>query len=136
MTVAEYAKNKGVSKQSVYDKLRRGTLSYEVKEGIKHIVESIEPTVTPSGSPAASKKLDKALKRLNKVKHKLEIAVNEVKYLNTLIASKDNEIETLRNASGLLYAAINKNLLSAPTENDVIEIVEKPKKKRKKKNKK
>jgi len=130
MTVAEYAKHKGVSKQSVYDKLRRGTLSYEIKDGIKHIVETPAKSVEGVVAYGTDKKLKKTLKKLDKVKHKLALAVNEIEYLNSLLAAKDSEIDTLKRSSSLLYAAIENKLLAPPEE-----VVTVPVKKRKKKKK-
>ena len=129
MTVAEYAKKHGVSKQSIYDKLRRGTLSYELIDGIKHIIESIDRAVASVESPVSSKKFNKTLKKLNKAKHKLEIAVNEIQALNKLLLSKDSEIDTLKKTFGLMTVAIENKLLNAPGE----EIIVKAKKKKKRK---
>ena len=136
MTVAEYAKDHGVSKQSVYDKLRRGTLSYEVKDGIKHIVESVAPVVGAVAAPGIDKKLKRALKRLNKLKHKLEMAVNDIQGLQELIRSKDSEIDTLKKTFGLMTAAIENKLLAAPHETVIVNPVKSKKSKDKKKRKK
>ena len=129
MTVADYAKLKGISKQAVYEKLRRNTLSYELIDGIKHIVETLDTTVASVASPVSSKKFNKTLKKLNKAKHKLEIAVNEIQALHNLLHSKDSEIDTLKKTFGLMTVAIENKLLNAPGE----EIIVKAKKEKKRK---
>ena len=131
MNVAQYAKAKGVSKQSVYDKLRRGTLSYEIKDGIKHIIDSVAEVTASPVAEDRSKKLEKALKKLNKTKHKLDIALNSIEALETLLESKDSEIDTLKRTFGLMTTAIENRLVSP--EEDVIEAETTPKKKKKKK---
>ena len=136
MTIAEYAKSRGVSKQSVYERIKRGTLQYEVIDGVKHIIEAPESKgliETPVSTPVSKrcKKLEKTLKKLNRVKHELELAYKDVEHLHTLISAKDSELDSLRNTLGLLDTAISRNLLSAPVD-DVIEVpVTKKKKKRK-----
>ena len=137
MTVAEYAKYKGISKQAVYDKVRRGTLLSETVDGVKHILESVASPVVSVESSASSKKLKRALKRLNKCKHKLELASKEIQGLHELVQSKDSEIDTLKKTFGLMTVAIEKSLIAAPPEEIIVKAKkDKRREKKKRKNKK
>jgi len=141
MNVSEYAKSRGVSKQSVYDRLKRGTLQYEVINGVKNIIEpgdskgliqGASSTIESTFDKKLEKKLNKALKRLNKVEHKLALATNDVESLEKLLAAKDSEIETLKNTFGLMTLAIERKMI-APVEEVIEADLTKKKKKKKKK---
>lgn len=136
MNVAEYAKKHNVSKQSVYDKIKRGTLQTKTIQGIKHIV-SIPKVVSVENNDfnISKKKLEKTLKKLNKSNLKLEKVELKVEFLEKLIESKDKEILTLEKALSAF------TLLLDEKENNIkpsitYEAIEEKKDKKKKKNKK
>ena len=139
MTVAQYAKDHGVSKQSVYDKLRRGTLSYEVVDNIKHIVVSVAPDVVPGGfgsNLVPGDKLEKALKKLNKCKQKLLIERVKLKSMENVLAAKDAQIAALKVSMDFIESVVSKKLLVAPGEVIIDVPVKKYRNKKKKKKKK
>lgn len=51
LTVAEYAEKNGVSPQSVYKRVKRGTLKSIVKDGITYIPLNDEADTTPNDNP-------------------------------------------------------------------------------------
>ena len=135
MKVNEYAKSKGVSKQSVYDRLRRGTLQYEVRDGVKHIIESsgqgsLLDTIEDKTSPDCLKTIE----RLSKSKVKVKLFKQEIQALKDLLLAKDAEIDTLKKTFGLMTLAIEQKLIVKPEE--ITSEVVKKKKKGKKKGKK
>ena len=148
MTVKEYAKSKGVSVQSVYDKLKRSTLGFQVIDGVKHIVESDSDLmafndVVSTVKSKEDKELERAFKQLErarrkhlKFKHKYELATVKLKSMETLLASKDEEIATLKNSLNMIGGLVSKKLLQeTPVEEDVIDLVPSKKKQRKKRKK-
>ena len=97
MTVTEYAKKYNVSKQSVYDKLKRGTLPYKTIKGIKHIILNADIKESINIIETVSKKKHKrVLKKLNKSIQHIEILKEKVQGLEILLLSKDSEIDTLK----------------------------------------
>ena len=140
MTVKEYSTKRGVSIQSVYARLNRGTLEYEVIEGIRHIVDSTYKVkaLTPIDRDYVSKvekRLKKALKKGLKHKHKYLLAVNKLNSMDTLLQSKQSEIDSLKASLDLMRDV--KRLFS-PVEDTFIDadIKSKKKKSSKKKSKK
>lgn len=125
MTVKEYAANKGVSKQSVYDRIRRGTLQVEMIDGVKNIVgERSQGDLFAAIESGTDKKCRKALKRSRR---KVKLRKTELKGLRDLLQAKDSEIDTLKKSLGLVQAVIDSRLLK-PVSVDT-EIVKKKKKK-------
>ncbi len=145
MTVSEYAKKNGVSKQSIYDRIKRGTLLSETINGVKQIVESSsQPTLfkdsllpTETGClkklEKALHKLEKALKKADKFKQKLLIEQVQLRSMGQLVLSKDSEIDSLKKSLGLVQSVIDTRLLSAPDKSIIVDPL--PKKSRKKKKK-
>ena len=80
MTVSEYANAMGVSVQSVYKKINRGTLEAEEKDGVKYLKAPNQPQGQPDGEEACNqiikeykliiKELKKQIKALKKDKDK------------------------------------------------------------------
>lgn len=135
MTIAEYAKEKGVSKQSVYDRIRRGTLGYEIIDGVKHVIDAPAKVVPVENVDTANdKRLNKALEKLLRCKQRVKLLRAELKGMETLLLAKDSEIDTLKRTFGLMTIAIEGKLL--PTVSDTIEVENVSQKKKKKKKKK
>jgi len=129
MTVTEYAKKHNVSKQSVYDKLKRGTLPYKTIQGIKHIIlntdikESIN-SIDNIIETVSKKKYKRVLKKLNKSIQHIEILKEKVQGLEILLISKDSEIDTLKKSLSAFTIFLEKK--------EVKEIVHTVKSKKKK----
>ena len=141
VTVKEYAEEHGVSKQSVYDRINRGTLQIEMIDGVRHIIGS-RSQVKEVESPVigidreCQKALEKALKKHLKAKHRLDLATVQLKSMETLIESKDSEIESLKRSLHMADAVISKKLLLMDHGSEIIDIDEEiPTKKSKKKGK-
>ena len=111
MTVKEYAENRGVSKQSVYDRIRRGTLSVEIIDGVKHIIEGV-CIKTDELKQVDSKKCKRIKKALKRSKQKTKVCKIKLKGIRKLIQAKDNEIDTLKKSLGLVQAVIDSKLLT------------------------
>jgi len=129
MTVTEYAKKHNVSKQSVYDKLKRGTLPYKTIQGIKHIIlntdikESIN-SIDNIIETVSKNKYKRVLKKLNKSIQHIEILKEKVQGLEILLISKDSEIDTLKKSLSAFTIFLEKK--------EVKEIVHTVKSKKKK----
>ncbi len=141
MTVKEYALNRGVSKQSVYDRIRRGTLAVEMIDGVKNIIGSrsqddLFTAPLPDIDSSCQKKLEKALKKALKSKHRLDIERVKLRSMEKLLYSKDDEIATLKNALSVFSAVIDKQLFITDASNEIIEVQEEKKGKKKDKKKK
>jgi len=131
MTVTEYSKKHGVSKQSVYDKLKRGTLQYKTIQGVKHIIlnadikESIK-SIDNNIEIVSKKKHKRVLKKLNKSMQEIEILKEKIKGLKVLMISKDSEIDTLKKSLSAFSIFLEKK-----ERKEIVHTV-KPKKKKKK----
>jgi septal ring factor EnvC (AmiA/AmiB activator) len=131
MTVSEYAKSLNVSVQTVYKKIKRGVITTVKENNITYVVLEGEEGVT-------------------EVKSKVSESYNPmVKELLKIIKSKDKEIKRLTKALAKAQSEENQTLkevfselkslkmLSAPPEENVIDLEEiKERKKRSKKKKK
>jgi len=130
MTVTEYAKKYSVSKQSVYDKLKRGTLKYKTIQGVKHIIlnadikESIN-SVDSTIEMISKKKHKRILKKLNKSMQEVEILREKIKGFKILLISKDSEIDTLKKSLSAFTIFLEKKEIK-----EIVHTV-KPKKKKK-----
>lgn len=138
MTVKEYAIKHEVSKQSVYDRINRGTLQVEIIEGVKHVIESssqVKPlkSLVSNIDQKCSKSLEKALKKGLKSKHKLDLAMVQLNSMDILLKSKDNEIASLKKSLDFLDVVVSKKLLLMDKDHDVIDVEPTKKKKHKKK---
>lgn len=142
MTVNEYAEKKGVSVQSVYGKIKRGTLETRELDGVMHIIEPGTFNGIVSGDKShltdrlnkVSKKLQKERNKRLKAVHKRKLAEVQLNSIQLNIKSKDEEIATLKHVIEKYERMFGKNnlqLTAAPGEDHIIDI--KPKKKKKKK---
>lgn len=125
LTVKQYSDKNGVTVQSVYAKVKRGTLETVVKDGIKYVKHPLNDSI------------EKNLKCKKQKK--------EIKYLKSILKEKEKNIETLSKSlndySNVLNASLNN--LNLQIENkplnkikDDEEIIEADVKKNKKKSKK
>jgi hypothetical protein len=144
MTVNEYSRVNGISKQSVYDRLKRGTLQYKVIEGVKHIIhDNVDLTsqdkVETTFKDTCSRDLEKALKKLNKSRQVVKLLKQEAKFNERLVNSMQNEIDTLKKSLGAFDRLVNSKMMQIEmksNEIETIEIVETKEKKKKPKKKK
>ena len=132
MTVTEYAKKYNVSKQSVYDKLKRGTLQYTVNKGIKQIIlnDDLNSLNVKSKKPlktVAKKKYKKLLKLLNNKNNIIKSLNDTIENNVNLLDSKQSEIETLNKSLGALILLIEEK-----STKQIIHTVKPKTKKRKK----
>lgn len=123
MTVTEYAKKYNVSKQSVYDKLNRGTLEFKVIKGIKHII--LNDGIEIKKKKTCKKSLNK-IKALKKDNELLKLSVNS---LEKLLKSRDKEIVTLEKTLSVFTSLIDNKLLASPQKIEDISIKKSKKKK-------
>jgi len=144
MNVKEYAREKGVSVQSVYGRIKRGTLQTHIVNGATHVVEPNDLLNPLNGTmnhdcieelKKVSKKLDKEHRKRLKAIHRLELAEMQLKSMETMLEVKDKQIATLERSLDSYERLFGKGLLS---HNEVVEVVaeEVPSKKSKKKRKK
>lgn len=118
MTVTEYAKKYNVSKQSVYDKLKRGTLEYKTIQGIKHIILNAEikqsiNSVDNDIATSLKKKYKRALKKLNKSIQHIELLETKLESSEKLLISKDKQIITLEKSLALFTLVLETKSLAA-----------------------
>jgi len=132
MTVAKYAKKYNVSKQSIYDKLKRGTLQSKVINGVKHII-SIPKVVSIENhnETLGDNKFKKLLKKLNKSRLKIEKLELKIEFLDEIVKSKNNEITTLEKSLNAFTMVLDKKLLTPSIVYEAELEEKKPKKKNK-----
>lgn len=115
MTVAQYASKNKVSKQSVYDRLRRGTLSARLINGVKHIIEpdleTVKPDVDSSLAPDKKKLLVEVLKRLNKARQVIRLLKQRIESDIVLIKSLRSEIDTLKKSHNTLSLIVDSQII-------------------------
>jgi len=142
MTVNEYSKINGISKQSVYDRLKRGTLQFKVIDGVKHIIQdnvnlNNKDNSTSSLKKDCSKDLEKALKKLNKSKQLVKLLKQEAKFNEKLVNSMQNEIDTLKKSLGAFDRLVNSKMMEIEMKtNENIETIKAVKSKNKQQKKK
>lgn len=152
LSIKDYAEKRGISPQAVYQAVAKGTLKSIVDNGKKYIVAD---TTEVANLPAqvegiCTKKLEKTLKKLQKaeksnlkLKHKLELAVTQLKSSIKLAESQERELEVLQRGFKTLSTVVEKKLIEtvavaeeAEPEAEEAELEEaKPTKKKKKKKK-
>jgi predicted DNA-binding protein YlxM (UPF0122 family) len=132
LTVNEYAMEFKTSVQSVYQRIKRGSLNSVEENGIKYVVveeNSIKPTLNPSVE-SGFKEVFKIVERLQR---QIKGKDKEIKRLTKQLAKCNKKSEGVY----LSYIAELKHLqLKAPVniDEDIIEV--KPKKKKSKKKRK
>lgn len=126
MTVGEYAKDKGISVQAVYQRIKTNKLDTEIKDGVKYIINNEETknnidTNFLNDVKEENKELKKEIKSLNKQLKKLNKQLNK---------EKDNSIIVLKQ-----FISEVQRLEHKKNETIVDTIIEEPKKKKSKKKK-
>ena len=120
LTVNQYAANEGISVQSVYARIKRGTLNSIEENGIKYVL--LEDTSVKRKSADPLKQAFKIIKRQDK---QIKDLHKEIKRL-----TRKNEEQNK------FLIGKYENALPAPKQDDVVDVKIKPKKKDKKKRKK
>jgi excisionase family DNA binding protein len=153
-TVSEASKILRITKQTIYDKIKRNTIEWEVIEGIKYIIinkadskpksrhntaENIE-TTKQNLTKYESKYMTKLEEENREIKRKIAILEDEVRTLNQkLNTEKDKTTDILQQAfyelkqlKQVAYASTSKE------QEPIVEVQteEKPKKKKKARKKK
>ena len=116
ITVKQYAENEGISVQSVYAKIKRGSLNSVEENGTKYVVveeEAIKPKVENTLKGAF-----KIIKRLQKENKRLQAD------LRACSKGKDKVFKS--------YLKQYQKALTPPKQDDVVDIKIKKKKKKKK----
>jgi vacuolar-type H+-ATPase subunit I/STV1 len=135
LTPKQYAAQHQVSPQSVYARIKRGTLKTIIVDGVSYIAQPENTTVSQSTNEKSKpinpckeiKQLYKQqIKQLNKRVKQLE------KQLEKEESRKNENYEQLKDLFGLL---VNNNLIAPVSKTDIIdaEVQEHKKKKKKKK---
>ncbi len=117
ITIKRYAENEGISVQSVYAQIKRGSLKSIEENGIKYVLLE-----------------DKAIKP--KVENTLKEAFKIIKRLQKVIKAKDKEIKRLtkRNEEQNTFLISKyENALPTPNKDDIVDVKVKKKKTKKKK---
>jgi len=118
ITIKRYAENEGISVQSVYAQIKRGSLKSIEENGVKYVILE-----------------DKAIKP--KVENTLNEAFKIIKRLQKEIKAKDKEIKRLTKKNekqNKFLIAKYENALPKPKNDDVVDVkVKKSKKKKRKK---
>lgn len=136
LTVNEYAKEFKTSVQSVYQRIKRGSLNWVEENGIKYVVleeESIKPTLNPSVESGFKEafKMVKRLQKQNKAKDK------EIRRLTKKLekCGKGKEEVYLSYISELKQLQLEAPVSTYKDAEDIIDIKEEKKKKNKSKKK-
>ena len=118
LTIKHYAENEGISVQSVYAQIKRGSLKSVEENGTKYVLLEDE-TIKP------------------KVENTLKEAFKIIKRLQKEIKAKDKEIKRLTKKNekqNKFLIAKYENALPKPKNDDVVDVkVKKSKKKKRKK---
>ena len=117
MTIKQYAENEGISVQSVYAQIKRGSLKSIENNGIKYVVVEEE---------AIKLKVENVLKEAFKV----------IKRLQKEVQLKDKEIKRLTRKNekqNKFLISKYENALPKPRENDIVNVKIKKKRKKSKK---
>jgi len=120
ITIKRYAENEGISVQSVYQKIKRGSLKSVEENGIKYVI--LEDKGIKSKETDTLKEAFKIIKRLQK----------EIKI-------KDKEIKRLTKKNEAIFSSFLEKALMPPVPKDddvIVDVAPKKKKKTKKKGKK
>lgn len=132
-TVKEYAAKHSVSEQSVYQRIKRGTLECVVENGVKYILEGVERKKDAAVKNNDNTNSSKEIKKLYKA---------QIKLLKTRIKDLEQDLHYCRNNKDDNYArledlyklAVPTQIEYKRTDADVVDVDIKPKKKKKKKN--
>ena len=117
ITIKRYAENEGISVQSVYAQIKRGSLKSVEENGVKYVLLE-----------------DKDIKP--KVENTLKEAFKIIKRLQKEIKAKDKEIKRLTKKNekqNKFLISKYENALPKPKQDDVVDVAPVRKKKKKKK---
>ena len=115
ITIKRYAENEGISVQSVYAQIKRGSLKSVEENGVKYVLLE-----------------DKDIKP--KVENTLKEAFKIIKRLQKEIKAKDKEIKRLTKKNekqNKFLISKYENALPKPKQDDIVEVKVKKKKKQK-----
>lgn len=119
LTIKQYAENEGISVQSVYQKIKRGTLNSVEENGIKYVIT--EDSTVKRKEKDALKEVFKIIKRRDK----------EIKELRKQLSKCQGKKDKLFKE----YLGQYQTALTAPTKNDdIVEVKIKKSKKKKDRN--
>ena len=136
LTVSEYAIEFKTSVQSVYQRIKRGSLNWVEENGVKYVVldkESIKPTLNPN----VESEFKEVFKIVTRLQRQIKEKDKEIKRLTKQLAKSNKKSEKVY----LSYIAELKHLQLQPpvTQNkedeSIIEVKEKKKKSKKKRKK-
>ena len=119
ITIKRYAENEGISVQSVYAQIKRGSLKSVEENGVKYVLLE-DKTIKP------------------KVENTLKEAFKIIKRLQKEIKEKDKEIKRLTKKNekqNKFLISKYENALPKPKQDDIVEVKIKKKKSKKKKDK-
>lgn len=137
LTITQYAKQYNVSKQSVYDRIKRGTLKSTIQDGVKMIDTNDLQGISMSTN---NDKLDNQAMLVNEIKKGFKQLVKQQKQL---IKRQDKQIESLQKeisdiqaryykVTTLMFESKQKELTADIVDAKIINYKKKSKKKKKK----
>lgn len=133
ITIKQYAENEGISVQSVYAKIKRGSLNSVEENGIKYVVLD-EKGIKHSLNPNVENRFKEVFKIVKRLQKQIKLKDKEIKRLTKQLAKCNKKSEKVY----LSYIAELKQLqLKAPVniDEDIIDVKEKKKKSKKKRKK-
>jgi len=133
LTVNEYAEKFKTSVQSVYQRIKRGSLNSIEENGIKYVIVE-DNDVKPSLNPNVESEFKKVFKIVERLQRQIKGKDKEIKRLTKQLAKCHKKSEGVY----LSYIAELKHLqLKAPLniDDDIIDVKEKKKKSKKKRKK-
>jgi predicted DNA-binding protein YlxM (UPF0122 family) len=131
LTVNEYAKEFKTSVQSVYQRIKRGSLKCVEENGIKYVVVEDE-SIKPSLNPNVENGFKEVFKIVERLQRQIKEKDKEIKRLTKQLdkCHKKNEKVYLSYIAELKYLQLNPPETSSPKEEEIIDIKKKKKKKR------
>ena len=134
LTVSEYAKEFKTSVQSVYQRIKRGSLNWVEENGIKYIVIE-EESVKSSLNPNVESGFNKAFKMVERLQKQLKSKDKEIRRLIKQLekCNKGKEKVYLSYISELKQIQLEAPVPTYKVGEDIIEVKEKKKKNKSKK---
>jgi len=134
LTVNEYAKEFKTSVQSVYQRIKRGSLKWVEENGVKYVVledESIKPSLNPNVE-SGFKEVFKMVEQLHK---QIKSKDKEIKRLTKKLeeCGKGKEEVYLSYISELKQLQLSAPISTHKDDDDIIDVKEKKKKRKSKK---
>lgn len=137
LTITQYAKQYNVSKQSVYDRIKRGTLKASIQDGVKMIdTNDLQMTSISTNND----KLENRARLVNEMKKGYKQLIKQQKQL---IKRQDKQIESLQKeindmqaryykVTTLMFESRQKELTADIVDTEIVKYKKKSKKKDKK----